>query len=256
MVNTSNLATKPTGETGATLSDGSKTYSFLIDPQTISWNSQADYSNNSVLLSEKPDVTWRYSSSTLSIPSVLFASQGMTKDVSENIKQLTEWCTTGATLKFAFGSTLVPRCHITRFSFVEKQWRSGKCTQAEGTLDLVISREPLATTGGTTAATNQFPTATIEDVRPKTSTDGKTVASSTTTTTKKYTERELKNIQSKITTDMKNQAKRRALGITTDVGLAAYATDNGDGSITIKITNVKGTTLYTSTYAVYQTKVS
>lgn len=255
MVNTSNLATKPTGETGATLTDGTKTYSFLIDPQTISWNSQADFSNNSVLLSEKPDVTWRSSVSTLSLPSILFASQGMTKDVSDSIKQLTDWCSSGATLKFAFGSTIVPRCHITRFSFVEKQWRSGKCTQAEGNLDLVISREPLSTTGGTTTATNQFPTAGIEEVRPKTASNGQTVSSSSSTTTK-YTERELKNIQKTITNDMKNQAKRRALGITTDVGLAAYATDNGDGSITIKITNVKGTTLYTSTYAVYKTKVS
>lgn len=197
------LPSKPSGQTSATLSDGKVTYNFLLDPQTLSWSSQADYSSNSVLLTDKPDVTWKSSVSALSVPNVLFISQGMTQDVSEAIKQLTDWCSSGTTLKFAFGSTVIPRCHIARFTHTEKQWRSGKCTQAEGNLDFLISREPqaviTASVVDSAASAAKFPTTTPQAVKGQAN-----IPSSTTATT-----RELDRDLGKVKELLKNPNNRR-----------------------------------------------
>ena len=131
---------KPVGQTAANLTDGKLSYGFLLAPETLQWSHSADYATVSVLGANDPDINWRSSTSSLSIPRLLFVSQGMTEDISESIQQLTAWCRIGATLKFTLGSTAIARCHISRFNPKETQWRSGKCTQAEASLDLIISR--------------------------------------------------------------------------------------------------------------------
>ncbi len=143
---------KSVGSTQASLTDGKITYNFLLNPETLQWQHSADYAVVSVLDTSNPDVTWKASGSTLNIPRVLFMSQGAVEDLTDTIKQLVDWTIAGATLKFTYGSTVVPRCHITRFTPKEQQWRNGKITQAEAELTFLISREPVVTMSTTKTA--------------------------------------------------------------------------------------------------------
>lgn len=191
---------KPVGATGANLGDGRISYEFLLAPETLQWSHQASYSSNNVLDTSLPHVRWKHSSSTLIIPRLLFVSQGMTQDMSESIKQLTTWCVTGATLSFTFGSTVIARCHISKFSPTESQWRSGKVTRAEAALDLIISREPLAA-----------------------------VVTTTSTKPESLTDRERFNISNQVTKALKNPAiaaklKAASKGTLVDTSTDGYVT--------------------------------
>jgi hypothetical protein len=252
-MNTQKLPTKPVGNTTATLTDGKVTYSFLLDPETIQWSYTADYAANSVLLTSAQDITWKSSTQALSIPKVLFISQGMTEDVSSAIKQLTDWCLQGATLKFSYGATVVNRCHITRFNPIEKQWRSGKVTQAESVLDFMISREPVKVEIKPEVTPNQpkFPTAKPSDVRPEMKTSEVT---STPQKNIKYTDRELLKIKTTVMADLKNPAKRKTLGVTINNPTVFVTQGTRDAVVTIK--DSKGTDLYTGFYFVYKSRVS
>ncbi|MBW4558414.1 MAG: hypothetical protein KME59_21315 [Trichormus sp. ATA11-4-KO1] len=205
------LPDKPLGTTGATLSDGKITYNFLLDPEKLQWSHQATYATNSVLGTDKPDTRWNSSTSTLVIPRILFISQGMTKDVTDTIQQLTSWCISGASLRFSFSSTSIERCHILRFTPVEQQWRSGKVTQAEANLDLLISREPVAVTPSTIG-------------KPQVT----------------YTPRERQNITNSVTEALKNSGKRAKLNIRNQS--VNVATDEvGNVTVTYKSGGVAGT---------------
>lgn len=210
---TDNLPDKPLGATGATLNDGKVTYNFLLDPETLQWSHQANYAANSVLDTNKPDVRWNSSTSTLSIPRVLFVSQGMTKDITDVIQQLTSWCALGATLRFMFASTTLERCHITRFNPVEKQWRSGKVTQAEASLELLISRVPVVAISSL-------------------ATPGKLTVT--------YTPRERLNITTKVIEALKNPGKLSRLKIKSQ-GIDINTDEAGNITVAYKSGGVAGT---------------
>lgn len=183
----------------ATLSDGKTSYSFLLDPEEILWSYQASYSNNSVLLTSAPDIQWQSSVTTFSCP-IKFLSQGMVQDMSTKIKPLADWCLSGATLRFSYGSTAIPRCHIIRFSITEKQWRNGKTSQADATIEFLVSR-------GATGSTGQ------------------------TQVTRKITPREQLRIKQKVLQLLKNPAFRRKYGL----GNTRYNIEVlPDGSIVLK----------------------
>lgn len=250
MTNSAKLPSKPaTNSTSATLTDGKTTYSFLYDPETLNWAYQSDYATTSVLLSQAQDVTWKYSTQSLSFPKVLFMSQGMHKDVSDAIDQLSKWCLEGVTLQFAFGATAIARCHISKFTPTQRQWRAGKVTYAEASLDFLISREPVKVEikDEPIAKEPKFPTAKPEDVRPAMATKD---PQASTTTKKTFTDRELLNIKNVVTKDMTNPAKRRAIKLV--ITKPYVYVIQGDGDATVVLKDAKGERLYADTYSNYK----
>lgn len=214
--------------TTASLSDGKSTYNFLLDPETLNWSYQGVYSSNSVLLTSNPDNTFKSSSSSLSIPRVLFITQGMTKDISKEVQDLSDFVLKGTELRFSFGNTQLPRVYLTRFSVTEKQWRAGRCTQAEGSLDLLISREPVKTST-VIEYTNapKYPTTTPGEVRGQNN--------GTPTANNKITERELTRIGEQVLKDLDSSTNRKKLKIPLNVPVEISTKAIGN-NVSIRIT--------------------
>jgi hypothetical protein len=125
------------------LSDGKTQYLFHLAPDELKWSFETEFTANKALLTPDPDVTWKSSNKTLSLPKVLFISPGMVKDMTGFLEPLRLWASQGTGLSLTFGKTVIPRCFLTRLEITEKQWRLGRCTQAEASLDFIIGREPV-----------------------------------------------------------------------------------------------------------------
>jgi hypothetical protein len=166
----------------AILSDGTRPYSFLLDPETLQYTYNSTYTNNSVLGTQAPDVGFLASVSTLSIPRILFISQGLVQDVKPMVDALASLSSSGQPLRFSYAGNNIERCFISRFSIVHKHWTGNKLSQAEGTLDLILARPTVVSIG----------TNVVNSV---------------------YTLREQDNISKAVKAGLQNPSKRKLLGI-------------------------------------------
>jgi hypothetical protein len=128
--------------------DGSVKYSFMINPEELEESHKAEFAVLPVLATAQPLIRYKSSSSSMSLPDLKFWSDTNDRDLSQVLATLRGWTkplpTTGepALLKFLWGDLVIPRCHLGGFNYKVIQWRSGKPTQATGSMELIYAPEP------------------------------------------------------------------------------------------------------------------
>lgn len=128
--------------------DGKGSYNFLVNPEEIAWSHQAEFNTLPVLYTAQPLVSYKSSSSGLSIPRVLFWTKAHSGDLTDTLSALKAMTRPPAPgqqppmLKLTWGDLVAARLYIKAFSYREKQWRSGRVTQAEGNMEFLLSPEP------------------------------------------------------------------------------------------------------------------
>lgn len=151
--------------------DGKGHYDFLVNPEEIVWTHQADFSSLPVLYTAQPLVSYKSSVSSLSLPKVLFwtpAHSGDLTAILASLRAMTKPPSPGQQLpilKLTWGNLAESRLYLKSFSYREKQWRSGKVTQAEGNMEFLLAPEPskaqyskVPVTKGKPASTSSKPT--------------------------------------------------------------------------------------------------
>lgn len=141
------LATLGVAPVWASLSrlDGKGSYSFLVNPEEIAWTHQAEFSSLPVLNTGQPLTKYKTSGTALSIPKVWFWTPGNAGDLTAtlaSLKAMTKPPAPGLDpplLKLTWGHLTEPRLYLRKLEVKEKQWRSGKVSSAEGSMDLLIS---------------------------------------------------------------------------------------------------------------------
>jgi hypothetical protein len=143
----SDLAIAPVWAKLETL-DGAVAYNFLVNPDTVQWAYAGEYSKLAVLKTRQPLTWFKSASAVLSLPNVRFYTQGNSKGLKTVLDILAAFTypkTPGndpPILKFSYGSLTLPRVYLSSLKWTEKQWRSGICVQADGSMELLISPEP------------------------------------------------------------------------------------------------------------------
>ena len=128
--------------------DGKGSYNFLVNPEEIAWSHQAEFSSLPVLYTAQPLVSYKSSSSSLSLPKVLFWTKAHSGDLTDTLSALKAMTRPPAPgqqlpiLKLTWGDLVAARLYLKAFSYREKQWRSGRVTQAEGNMEFLLSPEP------------------------------------------------------------------------------------------------------------------
>ena len=122
----------------ATLTSGTVTYTFLINPESMQWSHTGTFSSLPVLNTAQPQAKYKYSESKLTLPKILLWSASNNLDIGKLNDQLAIWCKLGAVLNFFWGSTSIPQCSIKQYTCNVTQLRSGKPTKAEANLELLI----------------------------------------------------------------------------------------------------------------------
>ena len=131
--------------------DGKGSYNFLVNPEEIAWSHQAEFSSLPVLYTAQPLVSYKSSSSSLSLPKVLFWTKAHSGDLTDTLSALKAMTRPPAPgqqlpiLKLTWGDLVAARLYLKAFSYREKQWRSGRVTQAEGNMEFLLSPEPAKT---------------------------------------------------------------------------------------------------------------
>lgn len=128
--------------------DGKGGYDFLVNPEEIAWVHQAEFSSLPVLNTAQPLTKHKTSGTALSIPKVWFWTPGSAGDLTvtlASLKAMTKPTTTSQALpilKLTWGHLTEPRLYLRKLEVREKQWRSGKVSSAEGSMEFLIA--PLA----------------------------------------------------------------------------------------------------------------
>jgi hypothetical protein len=207
--------TQPKGGDNGTITDGKTVYYFLLHPESVKYAHEASYSSNSVLGTSNPDLLWRSSSSNISLPKIQLISNGMNKDVTEYIKPLVDWISSGVLVRLSIGVNIIDSVYLTNFTYEVRQWRSGLPSQVSASLDCIISRD--------------YSKVNVKEPLPASLTD-----------------RERFQYENKIKEVLKNPAIASKLKVTKDslvsVSADGYATlRNSKGSLlnTVKITDLK-----------------
>lgn len=128
--------------------DGKGSYNFLVNPEEIAWSHQAEFSSLPVLYTAQPLLNYKSSTSSLSIPRVLFWTKAHSGDLTDTLSALKAMTKPPAPgqqlpiLKLTWGDLVAARLYLKAFSYREKQWRSGRVTQAEGNMEFLLTPEP------------------------------------------------------------------------------------------------------------------
>jgi hypothetical protein len=134
--------------TTATIStlDGSKAYSFLINPETLEYSYGANFSTLGVLGTAQPLVSYQFSQGSLSIPRVMLLTPGNAQSILGALETLAGWTQPGPNLvpevlKFTWGQQEIPRCYLESWEYTVSRWRDGLPTSAQGSLRLLYAPE-------------------------------------------------------------------------------------------------------------------
>lgn len=128
--------------------DGKTSYEFIINPSEMVLESTGEYAKLPVLNTGQPLVKYKSSGDTITFPKVLFATPGNLRDLEKILGDLAAFTRPTAPgldpvlLSLTWGSTKIPRCFLKTFKRTETQWRSGKPTYAEGSLEFILAPEP------------------------------------------------------------------------------------------------------------------
>lgn len=107
----------------------------------------AEYALLPVHYTGQPLVKYKYSQSSYSLPDVKFWTRTNNEDLEPVRKQLEEWTKPDKVqgvpklLKLQWGSFVLPRVYVARFTFRVTQRRGGKPVEATGSIDLLLAPE-------------------------------------------------------------------------------------------------------------------
>lgn len=125
--------------------DTSGVYEWLLNPNVLSYTISNNISALTPLGATLPNIAPQNSGYTLSLP-LLLVTPSNNLDLSDDIAILTAFSTLKngvlPKLSFEFGSFKIPLCCIQSLNISIIQWRSGKPTQATGSLTLLVYAEP------------------------------------------------------------------------------------------------------------------
>lgn len=109
-----------------------------LAPESIDVSVKGEYSELPVLYTPQPQVKYKYSSSSFVLPKIVLRDRAY-----EILSTLTKWVSSGEELTYAYGSSVITRCHLSTLEYKELQWRNGKCTQSEASLTVLILPDKL-----------------------------------------------------------------------------------------------------------------
>lgn len=145
------LTYQPPDQTWAKLErlDSKATYDFLVNPQTIQRKYTAAFNKLAVLGTSQPQLSYVNSESILTIPEVLFWTPNNSGDISDTLSALATMTKplglVPPLLKLTWGFLREPRLYLESLDITETQWRSGKVTQATGSMSFLIAPEAVTT---------------------------------------------------------------------------------------------------------------
>lgn len=156
--------------------DNKLVFNFLLNPETISWQHSSSHNELNVLRSGQPLTSYAFSKTTLSIPTFYLWTPNNSASIAPSLavlKAMTKPIANGGLpplLMLQWGSLKEERVYISELEIVEKQWRSGEPTQAEGSMTFVLSPDKNAKVADVKRLTNALektPNEQINDAHNK-----------------------------------------------------------------------------------------
>lgn len=130
----------------AKLSDGKKTVTLPLNPESAVVSISGDYAINAVLDTFKPLVRRKASTTTYNLGKILLYSFAGDVDFYPTYLTLKYWASTQVRLKYTSDIHTVPTCYISALTMEPKRWLGSKLLQAEMTIELIEAGvEPKAT---------------------------------------------------------------------------------------------------------------
>jgi hypothetical protein len=135
-----NLPQLAKSPTRATLTEigSDTTFTFLVPPQSLKFSYQQERAMQPVLQTNNPLSRWKNSTETLSLPDVRLWTPANDRDLTEPLQTLAQWTRDQPpVLKFQWGSIGLEKCYLISFDFDIVQIRTGRPTQATGSIKLI-----------------------------------------------------------------------------------------------------------------------